>query len=184
MPRFTASSASSRGVQCVTGRPDFSGGSLATARICAICSVVNLPPQPARGRSPSTRPIGVGVLRGFPARDPGPRPRSAVLQDGGRAKAPLRTGRSHGRHRRSQPHPWSRTGTGPVRDPRVELLGIGPPDPRRCTGSRPGRRELLRLLPGGRGRRERTGGFGKLKHVTTAAIRHRVGVAHRASIEG
>ena len=54
MPRSTASPASSRGVQCVTGRPDFSGGSQATAKICAIGSAVNLPPQPARGKSPST----------------------------------------------------------------------------------------------------------------------------------
>ena len=36
MPRFTASSASSRGVQCVTGRPDFSGGSQATAKILLV----------------------------------------------------------------------------------------------------------------------------------------------------
>ena len=67
MPRSTASSANSRGVQCVAGRPDFSGGSQATARICAIGSAVNLPPQPARGKSPSTRPIASRKAGGFSA---------------------------------------------------------------------------------------------------------------------
>ena len=65
MPRFTASPASSRGVQCVAGRPDFSGGSQATAKIWAICSAVNLPPQPARGKSPSTCPIASRKAGGF-----------------------------------------------------------------------------------------------------------------------
>ena len=65
MPRRMTSSVSSRGVQCVTGRPDFSGGSQATAKICAIGSAVNLPPQPARGKSPSTRPIASRKAGGF-----------------------------------------------------------------------------------------------------------------------
>ena len=33
------------------GRPDFSGGSQATAKIWAICSGVNLPGAPGRGSS-------------------------------------------------------------------------------------------------------------------------------------
>ena len=49
--RCWTSSASSRGVQCVTGRSLSSGGSQATARIWVICSGVNLPGQPGRGRS-------------------------------------------------------------------------------------------------------------------------------------
>lgn len=65
MPRLSTSSVSSRDVQCVTGRSEFSGGSQATARIDAICSAVNLPPQPARGKSPSTCPIASRRAGGF-----------------------------------------------------------------------------------------------------------------------
>ncbi len=65
MPRWTTSSASSRGVQCGTGRPDWSGGSQATARIRAIGSAVNLPPHPARGKSPSTSSTASRNAEGF-----------------------------------------------------------------------------------------------------------------------
>ena len=51
MPRLTTSSASSWAVQWVMGRPDFSGGSQATARIWVTCSGVNLPGAPGRGSS-------------------------------------------------------------------------------------------------------------------------------------
>ena len=43
MPRLTTSSASSWAVQWVMGRPDFAGGSQATARIWVTCSGVNFP---------------------------------------------------------------------------------------------------------------------------------------------
>ena len=65
MPRSITSSVSSRDVQCVTGRSDCSGGSQATARIRAICSAVNLPPHPARGKSPSTSPMASRNAGGF-----------------------------------------------------------------------------------------------------------------------
>ena len=65
MPRRMTSSVSSRDVQCVTGRLDFSGGSQATARICAICSAANVPPHPARGKSPSTSPMASRNAGGF-----------------------------------------------------------------------------------------------------------------------
>lgn len=65
MPRLITSSVSSRGVQCVTGRPEFSGGSHATARIWAICSAVNVPPQPARGKSPRASAIAPRRAAGF-----------------------------------------------------------------------------------------------------------------------
>ena len=57
MPRLMTSLPSSLGVQCVTGRPLFSGGSHATARIAATCSAVNLPGQPGRGKSLNTSPM-------------------------------------------------------------------------------------------------------------------------------
>jgi len=51
MPRLITSSASSLGVQCVTGRPHCSGGSQATTRICVICSGVKVGVTPGRGSS-------------------------------------------------------------------------------------------------------------------------------------
>ena len=51
MPRWITSSVSSWAVQWVIGRPDFSGGSQATARIWVTCSGVNLPGAPGRGSS-------------------------------------------------------------------------------------------------------------------------------------
>jgi hypothetical protein len=54
MPRRIASSANSVGVQCVTGRPDCSGGSQAMAKRETICSGVNFGFVPARGSSEST----------------------------------------------------------------------------------------------------------------------------------
>ena len=59
------SSASSRDVQCVTGRPDLSGGSQATARINAIWSAVNVPPHPARGKSLNTSSMASRKATGF-----------------------------------------------------------------------------------------------------------------------
>jgi hypothetical protein len=67
MPRLMTSSASSRDVQCVTGRPDFSGGSQATARISAIWSAVNVPPHPARGKSLNTSSIASRKAAGLSA---------------------------------------------------------------------------------------------------------------------
>jgi hypothetical protein len=54
MPRRMTSSANSLAVQWVIGRPDFSGGSQATARMATICSGGNLPGGPGRGSSPRT----------------------------------------------------------------------------------------------------------------------------------
>ena len=54
IPRLIASSAISRGVQCVTGRPEAFGSSHATAIIWAICSASNTPGAPGRGSSAST----------------------------------------------------------------------------------------------------------------------------------
>ena len=54
MPRWITSSVSSWAVQWVIGRPDFSGGSQATAKIWVTCSGVNLPGAPGRGSSPRT----------------------------------------------------------------------------------------------------------------------------------
>src|SRR4051794_22805523 len=48
MPRAITSAVSSRTVQWVIGRPDFAGGSQATAKIRVTCSGVNLPGAPAR----------------------------------------------------------------------------------------------------------------------------------------
>ena len=57
MFRLTASSASSVGVQCVTGRPDASGGSQEMATISQICSAVKVAGVPLRGSSESTSSI-------------------------------------------------------------------------------------------------------------------------------
>src|SRR5262249_12732774 len=54
MPRRLASAASSLGVQCVTGRPESSGGSQASARICVTCSAENFGTAPGRGASERT----------------------------------------------------------------------------------------------------------------------------------
>ena len=51
MPRLIASSASSWGVQWLTGRPEASGSSQARATICTICSEVNTVGAPERGSS-------------------------------------------------------------------------------------------------------------------------------------
>src|SRR4051794_8014696 len=51
MPRWITSAVSSWTVQWVMGRPDFSGGSQATARIWVTCSGVNLAGAPGRGSS-------------------------------------------------------------------------------------------------------------------------------------
>jgi len=51
MPRLMTSSASSCGVQCVTGRSLSSGGSQATAMICVSCSAVKVGGPPWRGSS-------------------------------------------------------------------------------------------------------------------------------------
>lgn len=67
IPRLMTSSASSRDVQCVTGRPDLSGGSQATARINAIWSAVNVPPHPARGKSLNTSSMASRRAAGFSA---------------------------------------------------------------------------------------------------------------------
>jgi hypothetical protein len=54
MPRLTASSASSRAVQCVTGRPHSSGLFWqARATIWQSCSGVNVAGAPLRSRSSS-----------------------------------------------------------------------------------------------------------------------------------
>ena len=56
--RFIASSATSRGVQCVTGRSDASSGcSQAMAMISRICSGVKVPGPPGRGASTSVSAI-------------------------------------------------------------------------------------------------------------------------------
>ena len=57
MFRLTASSASSLGVQCVTGRPDSSGGSHDIATIWQICSAVKVAGVPLLGWSESTSSI-------------------------------------------------------------------------------------------------------------------------------
>lgn len=51
MSRLTASSASSFGVQCVTGLPEFSGFSQLIATIWTICSAVNFGGAPRPGAS-------------------------------------------------------------------------------------------------------------------------------------
>jgi hypothetical protein len=51
MPRFWTSSASSRLVQWLIGRPDCSGGSQATAMIWTICSGLKVAGFPGRGAS-------------------------------------------------------------------------------------------------------------------------------------
>ncbi len=51
IPCLTASSANSRGVQVVTGRPHWSGGRQARLMICAICSAVKVAGVPGRGAS-------------------------------------------------------------------------------------------------------------------------------------
>jgi hypothetical protein len=65
MLRFFTSSASSRGVQCVTGRPHFSGGAQATAMIWATCSAENLPAHPRRGEALKSRSMARGKAAGF-----------------------------------------------------------------------------------------------------------------------
>lgn len=62
MPHLIASSASSWGVQCVTGRPDSWGSSQATAMIWAICSGSNTLGAPGRGSSASTCSINSANL--------------------------------------------------------------------------------------------------------------------------
>ena len=57
IPRFTASSANSRGVQWSIGRSDTAGGSQATATIAHTCSGVHLAGAPDRGSS--ARTLGV-----------------------------------------------------------------------------------------------------------------------------
>ncbi len=49
--RLTTSSASSREVQWLMGRPDFSGGSQATATMPTICSGLKVAGTPGRGMS-------------------------------------------------------------------------------------------------------------------------------------
>lgn len=51
IPRWTASSANSRVVQWLVGRPDASGGSQASAMIWQICSGLNVAGVPERGSS-------------------------------------------------------------------------------------------------------------------------------------
>src|SRR5207249_723164 len=48
-PRLRTSSATSRGVQWLTGRPDAAGSSHATATIWTICSAVKVAGVPERG---------------------------------------------------------------------------------------------------------------------------------------
>ena len=55
MPRWMASATSSRGVQCVTGRPPSPGGSHATAMICASCSAVKWAVPRVVARPPTAR---------------------------------------------------------------------------------------------------------------------------------
>jgi len=65
-PRLTASSASSRWVQCVISRPLSTGGSQANAIIAHICSGVKVGGVPARGASDKrsrTRPSVLVVHR-------------------------------------------------------------------------------------------------------------------------
>ncbi len=57
--RFSASSASSRGVQASTGRPASAGGVHAMAMIWTICSGVKVGGAPGRGASASTAAISV-----------------------------------------------------------------------------------------------------------------------------
>lgn len=54
MPRLTASSASSRGVQWLTGRPETAGSSHAIATISTTCSAVKVAGAPERGLSART----------------------------------------------------------------------------------------------------------------------------------
>jgi hypothetical protein len=63
--RFFTSSASSRAVQCVTGRPHCSGGSQATAMISVTCSAENFPAQPRLGESLKSRSIARGKAESF-----------------------------------------------------------------------------------------------------------------------
>jgi len=54
MPRLITSAANSRGVQCVTGRPQSAGASQATATIWHSCSGVKVAGRPRRGVSRNT----------------------------------------------------------------------------------------------------------------------------------
>ena len=86
MPRWITSSVSSWAVQWVMGRPDFSGGSQATAKIWVTCSGVNLPGAPGRGSSREDRfdgpsQVGAGlaaldVNESVPGVGPAPSPAS------------------------------------------------------------------------------------------------------------
>ena len=75
MPRVMTSSASSRGVQWVTGRPLSPGGSQATAMICTNCSAVKVAGAP--GRLSSARTASISVDRSL-ADGPLARPRQVA----------------------------------------------------------------------------------------------------------
>ncbi len=80
MPRWTTSSASSRGLQCVTGRPLCSGSSHATAMLWMTCSAVNLVRHPGEGHrkaSPTATESHPGPSRPVVPRPPAV-PRSAT----------------------------------------------------------------------------------------------------------
>ena len=64
IPRFIASSAISRCVQCVIARPLSGGASQASAMIAQICSVVNVGGVPERGASDNRSAI---LTSGFSA---------------------------------------------------------------------------------------------------------------------
>jgi len=67
MPRLTASSASSRGVQLLTGRSAASGFSQASAMICMNCSNVKVAGAPGRCSSVKSTSMAWLSSFGFPA---------------------------------------------------------------------------------------------------------------------
>ena len=67
IPRWTASSASSRGVQWAIGRPNASGGSQASARIWQTCSGLKVAGLPERDSSPKMSPITTSTAASPPS---------------------------------------------------------------------------------------------------------------------
>lgn len=67
MPRLRTSSATSRGVQWLTGRPESVGSSHATATIWTICSAVKVAGVPGRGGSVKAATIMVQSVLSLPS---------------------------------------------------------------------------------------------------------------------
>jgi hypothetical protein len=80
MPRLLTSSANSRGLQWLTGRPLCSGDSQATAISWQICSAVYVAGRPARGSSAKTSSIAVRNSFAAPSRSIPPSWATACFQ--------------------------------------------------------------------------------------------------------